>query len=118
MVTHKAHRLGIRISHVNPWGTSRLAFDGSGTVLRGEKAGLGSHSLCKFKNGKVYNCDLSASYNIGSRYFIRELLKSLPVKVRLQLETEVSQVCKRSTCVWHTLIDLNVSLNAALAACC
>ena len=27
--------------------------------------------------GKCYHCDLSALYNIGARYFIRELLKPL-----------------------------------------
>ena len=32
-----------------------------------------NHSLCAFQTGKRYNCDLSASYNIGARYFIREL---------------------------------------------
>ena len=35
MVTHKAHALGIRVSTVCAWNTSRLAFDGSGRVLRG-----------------------------------------------------------------------------------
>lgn len=34
IVTDRAHRMGIRISRVNAWGTSRLAFDGSGKVLR------------------------------------------------------------------------------------
>lgn len=67
------------------------------------------------QNGKVYNCDLSASYNIGSRYFIREILKSLPAKVRLELEAKVSQASKRSTCTWSTLINLNAEL-VSLAA--
>ena len=47
--------------------------DGSGRVLRGQQANLPTYSLCRFQNGKVYNCDLSASYNIGSRYFIRDI---------------------------------------------
>lgn len=33
-----------------------------------------NHSLCTFGPEKQYNCDLSASYNIGARYFIREFL--------------------------------------------
>ena len=115
IVANKAHRLGIRISHVNAWGTSRLAFDGSGRVLRGKEADLGSYSVCKFTNGKVYNCDLSASYNIGSRYFVREILKSLPERERLALEAEVPQAAKRSTCTLSTLISLNAVL-AAYAA--
>ena len=110
MVTQKAHRAHMHISHICAWGTSHLAFDGSGAVLRGSKAGFKSYSLCKFQNGKVYNCDLSAAYNIGSRYFIRELLKALPVKARLALEAKVPQAAKRSTCTLSTLISLNAEL--------
>lgn len=106
MVQHKAHRLDMRFSRVCAWGTSRLAYDGSGPVQRGKEAELKSYSLCKFQSGKVYNCDLSASYNIGSRYFIREITKSLPERDRLALAAEVPQVSKRSTCTWSTLIDL------------
>jgi len=71
MVVNKAHRLGMHVSHVCARNTSRLAYDGSGKVLRGEEAELKSHSMCKFQTGKVYNCDLNATYNIGARYFIR-----------------------------------------------
>ncbi|MSS38042.1 transposase [Clostridium porci] len=110
MVTDKAHRLGMRISHICAWGTSRLAYDGSGRILRGKEAELPTYSLCRFQNGKVYNCDLSASYNIGSRYFIRESLKSLPARERLALEAKVPQAAKRSTCTWSTLINLNAEL--------
>ena len=110
IVETKAHRLGIRISRVCAWGTSSLAFDGSGRVLRGRDSGLGSYSLCRFENGKVYNCDLSASYNIGSRYYVREILKSLPVRERLALEAKVPQAAKRSTCTLSTLINLDAEL--------
>ena len=110
MVTDKAHRLGMRVSRICAWGTSRLAFDGSGPVLRGKQADLPTYSLCRFQSGKVYNCDLSASYNIGSRYFIKEILKSLPARGRLELEAKVPQVSKRSTCTWSTLINLNAEL--------
>lgn len=109
IVTNKAHRLHMRISRVNAWGTSRLAYDGSGRVERGIN---GNYSTCRFQNNKIYNCDLSASYNIGARYFIREILKSLNESLRLQLEAKVPHVCKRSTCTFSTLI----SLNAVLAA--
>ena len=66
---HMAHREGMRVAHVCAWKTSALAYDGSGKVERDPD----NHSLCTFRNGKRYNCDLSASYNIGARYFIREL---------------------------------------------
>ena len=110
MVTDKAHRLSMRVSHICAWGTSKLAFDGSGFVLRGRDAGLKSYSVCKFQSGKIYNCDLSASYNIGARYFIREIIKSVPARVRLALEAKVPQVAKRSTCTLSTLISLNAAL--------
>jgi len=110
MVTIKAHRLGMRISTINPYCTSKLAFDGSGLVDRGYYGGFDTYELCKFQNGKVYNCDLSATYNIGARYFIREILKSLPKKVRLVIEAKVPQCTKRSTCTFSTLISLNAEL--------
>ena len=114
MVTQKAHRNGIRVSRVCAWNTSRLAFDGSGRVLRGRESARtgGSYSVCEFPTGKIYNCDLNAAYNIGARYFVREILKSLPARERLQLEAKVPPVCKRSTCTLSALISLNAELMA------
>lgn len=74
-IEYQAHRCGMRISRVCAWGTSKCAFDGSGKVLRGRDAGFRTHSLCRFKNGKAYNCDLSAAQNIGARFFLREYAK-------------------------------------------
>ena len=113
IVTNKAHRLGMRISHICAWGTSKLAYDGSGTVLRGEDGGFNTYGLCKFQNGKTYICDLSATYNIGARYFIREILKSLDESSRLLIEAKVPQCSKRSTCTFSTLISLNAVLASA-----
>ena len=112
MVETKAHRLGIRIATVNAWGTSKFAFDGSGPVARGKDAGFQSYSLCRFASEKVYNCDLNASYNIGARYFIRELLKPCSETKRLDIEAKVPQCAKRSTCTLSTLIELNAVLTA------
>ena len=125
MITDKAHRNLIRVSTVCAWNTSRLAFDGSGRGKRGkesEKTG-GCYSVCEFQNGKVYNCDLNASYNIGARYFVRAIVNSLPGRIRQAgkpspvtagqlLEAKVPSAVKRSTCTLSTLI----SLNAVLAA--
>lgn len=114
MVENKAHRAGIRMSRVCAWNTSRFAFDGSGRVLRGrdsEKTG-GNYSLCEFASGKVYNCDLNASYNIGARYYIREILRSQSERTRLAVTAKVPSLARRSTC---TLSDLK-GLRAALAA--
>ena len=115
MIEHKAHVNSIRISHINAWGTSKLAFDGSGTVLRGNKSTKtgNNYSLCEFQNGKIYNCDLSATYNIGARYFVREILKSLPVTERQRIEAKVPGCAKRSTCTLSTLISLNGELDSA-----
>ena len=114
MVTHKAHANGIHVSTVNAWGTSYLAYDGSGRVLRGrDSQKCNSYSECEFQNGKLYNCDLNATYNIGSRYFVRELLKSLPVRERQRIEAKVLGCAKRSTCTLATLISLNGELGSA-----
>jgi IS605 OrfB family transposase len=99
LVEHKAHRIGVRISRVCAKYTSRLSFDGSGEVVRDPD----NHSLCTFKNGKQYNCDLSASYNIGARYFIRELLKPVSVKRQSLLWTKVPEAERRTTCTLNTL---------------
>lgn len=119
LVEGKAHAIGMRFSTVNPWNTSRLAFDGSGLVQRGEYEKNGrkvkNYSMCLFQNGKEYNCDLNASYNIGARYFIREILKSLPERVRLGVEAKVPQLSKRSTCTYTTLVSLNAELKALVA---
>ena len=113
IVINKAHRLGMHISHICAWGTSKLAYDGSGYVSRGRNGGFNTYELCRFSNGKVYNCDLSASYNIGARYLIRELLKSVPEKARLRIEAKVPQCSKRSTCTFSTLVSLNAVLASA-----
>lgn len=115
MVTHRAHVNGIHISTINAWGTSRLAFDGSGRVLRGhDSKKCQSYSVCEFANGKIYNCDLNASYNIGSRYFVREIIKTLPARERQRVEAKVPGCVKRSTCTLSTLISLNGELQAAV----
>ena len=109
---HQAHRRGMRISRICAWNTSRLAYDGSGTVVRDP----GNHSLCTFQNGKRYNCDLSASYNIGARYFIRELLKPIPVTERSLLEAKVPSVKRRISCVYADLRELFSEMELLRAA--
>ena len=109
---HQAHRKGMRVSRVCAWNTSRLAYDGSGSVSRDPK----NHSLCVFQTGKRYNCDLSASYNIGARYFIRELLKPLPVTERSLLEAKVPSVKRRTSCVYADLKELHLQMEILKAA--
>ncbi len=103
----KAHKYGIRISRICAWGTSKLAYDGSGEVIRGKKAGFKTHELCLFKNVKVYNCDLSASYNIGARYFIREKEKSISATRWSAIVAKVPECQKRTKCTYSTLLEIN-----------
>lgn len=114
LVEHKAHILGIRISHICAWNTSKLAFDGSGKVERGTYIQNGvekyNYSICTFPSGKQYHCDLNASYNIGARYFIRELLKSDSVMRRLPSQTKDSDYGTGTTRTLSTLIRLNADL--------
>ena len=109
----KAHRHGLRISKVCAYNTSRLAFDGSGTVKRGWIISAETpYSTIQFTSGKFYNADLNAAYNIGARYWIRHHLKPIPETERLVLEAKVPQVTKRSTCTLSHLISLRSELIA------
>ena len=98
-----AHSYGMRIARVCAWNTSKLAYDGSGIVLRGKKVSEDTpYDVCKFQNGKTYNCDLSASYNIGARYFIKELIKIYP-----NIMTEVSDIGSGTSRTLSTLWNIN-----------
>ena len=90
LVELKAHHFGLHISHVCAWGTSKLAFDGSREVKRGKQISENTpYDICQFSTGKVYNCDLNASYNIGARYFLREF-------ERLEMGYDLSSTPKRT----------------------
>ena len=116
VLTHKAHQHGLRVARVNARNTSRLAFDGSGWSKRGREITPDTpHALMQFPNGKIYNADLNASYNIGARYFIKHILKTVTATQRLALEAKVPQVAKRSTCTLSHLINLRSEF-AALAS--
>lgn len=107
VLAQRAHQYGLRIARVNARNTSRLAFDGSGWSKRGHEITANTpYALMEFPTGKTYNADLNASYNIGARYFIRHLLKTVTATQRLALEAKVPQVAKRSTCTLSDLINL------------
>ena len=114
IVERRAHRLGMRISRICAWNTSRLAYDGSGVVERGKYTQDGTekynYSICVFQSGKQYHCDLNASYNIGARYFIRELLKSDSVRRRLSSQTKDSDYGTGTTRTLSSLIKLNADI--------
>ena len=107
VLAQRAHQYGLRIARVNARYTSRLAFDGSGWSKRGREIEPDTpYALMEFPTGKTYNADLNASYNIGARYFIKHLLKTVTATQRLVLEAKVPQVAKRSTCTLSHLINL------------
>jgi len=60
---------GGKVEYVFARGTSSWAFDGSGKVRRSSQ----QYELATFTSGKQYNADLSASYNIGARYWAYKL---------------------------------------------
>ena len=108
IVEHRAHKSGMRISRICAWKTSMFAFDGSGKVKRNND----NYSQCEFTSGKKYQTDLNASYNIGARYFIRELLKSEPAMARLPNEAKVLRYGTGTTRTLSTLIRLHADICA------
>lgn len=116
---HKAHRCGIRISRICAWGTSKLAYDGSDEVTRAQN----NHALATFKSGKQYNADLNACYNIGARYFIREIIKPMSNKAWSQCQAKVPGIGRRTQCTLCSLRQLHAFLSTpkkvktAVAAC-
>ena len=69
-----------------------------------------NYSVCVFQTGKTYHCDLNASYNIGARYFIREILKSDPVMGRLPDGPKAACYGKGSTRTLSDLYNLNADI--------
>lgn len=114
---YKAHLNGMRFSTVNAWNTSRLAFDGTGKVLRGKEIRNGKipkvYGLCEFPSGKIYNCDLNASYNIGARYFIRQKTNKLDAREKTTIGAKVPQTKTRTSQTLDTLRQLNAVLRYA-----
>lgn len=104
---------GIRVAYVCPYGTSRLAFDGSGTVVRGRNAGYHNNEMCRFPGKKQYHCDLSAARNIAARFILRCKEKSMSEKVWLQAQTKVSELCTRTKCTLATVIRLSAVVAAS-----
>ena len=108
VMEHQAHRCGTRIRRVCSWNTSKLAFDGTGDVTRDTD----NYSMCTFQTGKRYSCDLSASYNIGARYFLREYEKSISATRWRCIAAKVPSCAKRITRTLDTLIRVNAELRS------
>ena len=102
-IISKAHKEGIRINRVCARNTSILAFDGSGKVDRNKS----NAKLCIFNTGKKYNTDLNASYNIGARYFIGQINKTISEKKWSAALAKVPELQRRTQCTLSSLISLN-----------
>ena len=108
---HNAHKYKMRFARVNAKNTSALAFDGSGYVKRDKNnaslcifpSGITPKGNVSYAKGKQYNCDLNASYNIGARYFIKEILKSASEKKLSQFQAKAPEIVRRTWCTLSTL---------------
>ncbi|MGC9504275.1 IS200/IS605 family accessory protein TnpB-related protein [Baaleninema sp.] len=69
LTQEKFQEVGGKTEYVSARGTSSWAFDGSGKVRRSKT----QYELALFPNGKRYNADLGASYNIAARYLAYQL---------------------------------------------
>ncbi len=69
LTEQKLQEHGGKVEYVYARGTSSWAFDGSGKVQRSKA----QYELATFANGKRYNADLGASYNIAARYLADKL---------------------------------------------
>ena len=80
--------------------------------VKASKARSKAQNLAKYEGGKRYHCDLSASYNIGARYFIRAILKAQDALTGQHLKAKVPECAHGSTCCLNTLISLNAELRS------
>lgn len=72
----------------------------------------GKWGICNTYATCIYNCDLNATYNIGTRYFIREIIKTFSATKRQRLLAKVPEAVYRSTCTLSALISLDAELHA------
>ena len=120
VLSDRAHRNGYHISRVNAWGTSFLAYDGSGRVTRGQhiEARVDEHGIehtfgygtVEFATGKLYAADLNAAYNIGARYFVREITRAIPDEIIAPILAEVPGAAHRSQCTLSSLWMMSEAL--------
>ncbi|NER86722.1 MAG: IS200/IS605 family element transposase accessory protein TnpB [Moorea sp. SIO1G6] len=96
--------LGGKVIDVVAAYTSKLAFDGSGTVKRNKK----NYSLATFPSGKQFNADLNGAYNIGARGVLK-------LTRRNDSEGRSSKKPGRPPRSWACLCDLWTSGSSKLA---
>lgn len=100
-VSMKLAELGLSVATVYARGTSSLAFDGSGPVKRDKD----NRAIARFANGKVYDADLNASYNIGARYWAPRLSpagRNASRSARGKCSSAESRMPITLSTLWHT----------------
>ena len=100
----KWRELGGKVIDVVAAYTSKLGYDGSGLVKRNRS----NYAIARFANGRIYNADLNASYNVASRGIIR-------LTSRNDREDSTSKSSGKSPRSWAVLCDLWVRDNLKLA---
>ena len=68
------------------------------------------YGIVEFVSGKLYSADLNAAYNIGARYFVREISRVIPEEVLAAVKAEVPGVSHRSQCTLSSLWMLSKAL--------
>ncbi|NEQ62794.1 MAG: IS200/IS605 family element transposase accessory protein TnpB [Moorea sp. SIO4A1] len=96
--------LGGKVIEVVAAYTSKLAFDGSGTVKRDSK----KYSKATFPSGKQFNADLNGAYNIGARGVFK-------LTRRNDSEGRSSKRSRRPPRSWASLCDLWATASPRLA---
>lgn len=105
LTQNKFVEVGGKVELVYPRGTSSWAYDGSGQLKRSKA----NYALATFQNGKRYNADLSASYNIAARYWTYKL-KLAYRNGRQLLSSESSGSKSRMPITLSHLWDLDATL--------
>ncbi len=89
--------------------TGELPFDDSGKPYEGAHI-VETDSAIGFLRLQILETVAQEPRLLFLQIFIREILKSLPATVRLNIEAIVPECSKRSTCTLSTLINLNAGL--------
>jgi IS605 OrfB family transposase len=98
----KCEEFGLKLIEVLARGTSYFAYDGSGPVKRDKT----NATLATFSNGRHYNADLNAAYNIAARGLLKLLDVALPGAAGLESPERTGQNSGRSSRIPTVLADL------------
>jgi len=99
------YKIGYVFEYIQTNAREKGIADGFGKVEQNLKK-----DLAVFSTGKVYHTDLSASYNIGARYFIWAFQKSTSGTNWLSLQAKVPVLAIRTSQTLSSFISLHHAL--------